>query len=400
MTQRLYYSDSYRRSFDGKVITAEPVADLRQGYGGQAGQTAVVLDQTAFYPTSGGQPFDTGTLGGAAVTDVIDGDDGVITHVVSGTLRPGEVVTGEIDWARRFDHMQQHTGQHVLSAAFDRLFGVRTESFHMGQLSATIDLAREVSAGEIAKAEDDANRVVWEDRPVTIRFATAEEAAAMPLRKETGRTGSLRLIDVQDYDLSACGGTHVERTGAIGVIAIGGWEKFKGGSRVEFLCGGRALQRFRVWRESLSAIQKHLSVPPIEMAASLERMQDEGKAVLRTLRGFQEKLAAHEAHALLAKGSSVIVEALDGWDAQGLKGIAAAATAAQPDAVVALFTTTSPALVVIARGSQSSVDAGAILKQLAAMFGGKGGGKPDLAQGGGLTGSPAQLTEAVRAFLG
>ena len=173
--------------------------------------------------------------------------------------------------------MQQHTGQHVLSAAFDRLFGVRTESFHMGQLSSTIDLAREVSESEIAKAEDDANRIVWEDRPVAIRFATAEEAAAMPLRKESARTGPLRLIDVQDYDLSACGGTHVERTGAIGVIAIGGWEKFKGGSRVEFLCGGRALQRFRVWRGALSAMQKHLSVPPIEMAASIERMQDDGE---------------------------------------------------------------------------------------------------------------------------
>ena len=211
----------------------------------------------------------------------------------------------------------------------------------------------------------------------------------MPLRKESGRTGSLRLIDVQDYDLSACGGTHVERTGAIGVIAIGGWEKFRGGSRVEFLCGTRALQRFRLWRDSLAAMQKHLSVPPIEMAASIERMQDEAKAVQRTIRGFQEKLAVHEAAALLAKGSTTIVEALEGWDAQGLKGIAAAATAAQPNAVVVLFTTTTPALVVVARGANANVDAGAVLKQLTAKFGGKGGGKPDLAQGGGLNATGA-----------
>jgi alanyl-tRNA synthetase len=314
-------------------------------------------------------------------------------------LKAGDVVTGEIDWARRFDHMQQHTGQHVLSAAFDRLCGVRTESFHMGQLSATIDLAREVTAAEVAKAEDDANRVVWEDRPVVVRFATAEQAAAMPLRKESGRTGSLRLIDVQDYDLSACGGTHVERTGAIGVIAIGGWEKFRGGSRVEFLCGTRALQRFRLWRDALAAMQKHLSVPPIEMAASIERLQDESKGLQRTIRGFQEKLAAHEAAALLAKGSTTIVEAIEGWDAQGLKAIAAAATAAQPSAVVVLFTTTTPALVVVARGTNAIVDAGAVLKQLTAKFGGKGGGKPDLAQGGGLMGSSAQLTESARALL-
>ena len=389
MTQRLYYSEPYRRNFDATVVAVDTVD----------GKLHATLDQTAFYPTSGGQPFDTGTLGGAAVSDVIDRDDGTIVHVVAGPLQPGSVVAGEIDWARRFDHMQQHTGQHVLSAAFDRLFGVRTESFHMGQLSSTIDLAREVSAAEIAKAEEDANRVVWEDRPVAIRFATAEEAAAMPLRKESGRIGSLRLIDVQDYDLSACGGTHVERTGAIGVIAIGGWEKFRGGSRVEFLCGNRALQRFRLWRDALSAMQKHLSVPPVEMAASLERMQDEAKGLQRTIRGFQEKLASHEAAALLAKGSPVIVEALEGWDAQGLKAIAAAATAARPDAIVVLFTTTTPALTVVARGANAAVDAGAVLKQLTAKFGGKGGGKPDLAQGGGLNASSADLIAAAKQIM-
>lgn len=389
MTTRIYYTEPYRRTFDATVLSAEPVA----------GRLHVTLDQTAFYPSSGGQPFDTGTLGGAAVVDVIDRDDGDITHVVSGSLKSGDVLAGEIDWARRFDHMQQHTGQHVLSAAFDRLFGVRTESFHMGQLSATIDLAREVSAAEIAKAEDDANRVVWEDRPVTIRFATAEEAAAMPLRKESGRTGALRLIDIEGYDLSACGGTHVERTGAIGVIAVGGAEKFKGGSRVEFLCGGRALERFRMWRGALAAMQQHLSVPPLDMAASIEKMQDEAKAVQRTMRGLQEKLAAHEAQALLAAGSSLVVAALDGWDAQGLKAIATAATAANPDAVIALFTTTSPSQVVIARGSNARTDAGALLKQLATQFNGKGGGKPDLAQGGGFTAATSELIAAVKAAV-
>ena len=389
MTERLYYTEPYRRSFDGTVTAVEPAGDRYH----------VVLDHTAFYPTSGGQPFDTGTLGGAAVSDVIDREDGTIAHVVSAPLRVGEVVQGEIDWARRFDHMQQHTGQHVLSAAFDRLFGARTESFHMGQLSSTIDLAAEMSPAQIARAEDDANQVVWEDRPVAIRFVTAEEAAAMPLRKESGRTGSLRLIDVQGYDLSACGGTHVERTGAIGVIAIGGWEKFRGGSRIEFLCGGRAVGRFRLWRDALGSMQKHLSVAPVEMAASIERMQEESKAQQRTIRGFQEKLAAHEAGALLAKGSKVIVEAIDGWDAQGLKGIAAAVTAADADAVVAVFTTTTPALVVIARGSRATLDANAVLKQLTAKFGGKGGGKPDLAQGGGLNAGSAELVSAARAML-
>lgn len=392
MTNRIYYTDPYRTEFDATIVAVETVD----------GRTFVTLDQTAFYPTSGGQPFDTGTLGGAAVSDVIDREDGTIVHLVSGTPKAGEVVRGAIDWARRFDHMQQHTGQHVLSAAFARLFGVRTESFHMGTASATIDLAREVSASEVARAEDEANRVVWADRPVTIRFASAEEAAAMPLRKESIRTGPLRLIEVEDFDLSACGGTHVARTGGIGVIAVSGREKFRGGSRVEFLCGGRALNRFRLWRDSLAATQQFLSVAPEEMAAAVERMQADSKAQQRTLRGFQEKLATHEAHALLAKAGdrAVIVEALEGWDAQGLKAIAVAAAAGRLDAVVVLFSTVMPALVVIARGTAAPVDAGAMLKALVAQFGGKGGGKPDLAQGGGLAGPTAQLTAAARALLG
>jgi alanyl-tRNA synthetase len=389
MTQRIYYTEPYRRAFDAKVLTATAAGD----------RLHVTLDQTTFYPTSGGQPFDTGTLGGAAVVDVVDNDDGTITHVVSGSLKLGDVVSGEIDWARRFDHMQQHTGQHVLSAAFDRLFGVRTESFHMGQQSSTIDLAREVSAAEVAKAEDDANRIVWEDRPVAIRFVTAEEAASMGMRTESARTGTLRLIDVTDYDLSACGGTHVDRTGAIGIIAIGGVEKFKGGSRVEFLCGGRALERFRLWKGALSAMQKHLSVPPTDMAASIERMQEDAKATQRNIRTFQEKLAGHEAMMLLSRGSRVIVQAIEGWDPQGLKAIAVAATAANPGAEVVLFTATNPAQVVVARGASSTIDASAVLKNLAAKFGGKGGGKPDLAQGGGLSAPIQELVAYSKTLL-
>ena len=394
MTNRLYYTEPYRTSFDGTVVAVDAVD----------GRTHVMLDQTAFYPSSGGQPFDTGTLGGAAVTDVIDRNDGSIAHVISGTLKVGEVVSGAIDWARRFDHMQQHTGQHVLSAAFDRLYGVRTESFHMGAASSTIDLAREVSAAEVARAEGEANRIVWEDRMVHIRSATAEEAAAMPLRKEPARTGPLRLIDVEDFDLSACGGTHVARTGAIGIVAIGGWEKLRGGSRVEFLCGGRALDRFRLWRDSFASAQRHLSVAPEELAPAIERMQAEAKAQLKVQRAMQEKLATHEAQSLLAKGTRVgerlvIAEAIDGWDAQGLKAMAVAAAILDPKAAIALFTTTSPALVVIAKGPEGGIDAGAVLKELVAKFGGKGGGKPDLAQGGGLAAPTAELIAAASAAL-
>src|SRR5260221_660756 len=210
MTDRLYYHDSYVHEFDANVL--ETII--------HEGKTAVVLDRTAFYPSSGGQPFDVGTLSGANVFDVVDTEDGRILHVVD-RVPDGLRVSGRIDWARRFDHMQQHTGQHVLSAAFDRLLSAKTESFHLGADGSTIDLARELSPAEIARGEDEANRVVWEDRPVTIRFAGPDEIAMLPLRKEPRREGTLRLIDVQDFDLSACGGTHVARTGAIGVIAGG-----------------------------------------------------------------------------------------------------------------------------------------------------------------------------------
>jgi alanyl-tRNA synthetase len=393
-TSRLYYKEPYRTTFDAVVASCDTI-DAR---------TQVVLDQTAFYPTSGGQPYDVGVLGAAHVLDVLDREDGEIVHVVDQPLLPGSTVSGTIDWTRRFDHMQQHTGQHVLSAAFDRLFSARTESFHLGTVSATIDLGREVTAAQIAAAEDDANRIVWEDRPVSIRFATPEEAAAMPLRKEPARTGPLRLIDIEEYDLSACGGTHVARTGAIGIIAIGSAEKFRSGTRVEFLCGGRALARFRSWRDAFAATQRHLSVSPPELAAGVERLQGESKTLQRAIRGLQEQLATHKAAELIARGRHtgdrlVIVEALDGWDAAGLKSLAAAAAAREPRAAVALFSTTSPALAVVAKGKDAPIDAAAVLKQLVAKFGGKGGGKPDLAQGGGLVGVTEELTHVAVALV-
>jgi len=239
MTERLYYTDPYLREFDADLVDTVSYE----------GQTALVLDRTAFYPDSGGQPSDAGAFGDVRVIDVVDVDDGRLLHVVD---RAPSVTRlhGTIDWTRRFDHMQQHTGQHVLSAAFARLLNPRTESFHMGVEYSTIDLAREVSAREVAQAEDEANRVVWEDRPVAIRFASAEEAAAMGLRKESKREGTLRLIDVEGFDLSACGGTHVARTGAIGIIAVSATERFRGGSRITFLCGGRALTGFRGLRDT------------------------------------------------------------------------------------------------------------------------------------------------------
>jgi len=393
MTDRLYYTDAYVTEFDADVTACVPSGD----------RFAVTLSATAFYPTSGGQPHDLGTLGGRTVTDVVDEEDGRLVHLVDGPLDIGARVHGAIDWARRFDHMQQHTGQHVLSAAFETICKARTESFHLGTASATIDLGRPVSPQEIAAAEDDANRVVWQDREVRVRFVSAEEAAALPLRKESGRSGTLRLVDVTDYDLSACGGTHVARTGGIGLISVTGWEKFKGGTRVEFRCGGRALAQLREWRDALAATNRALSVCAGELAPAIERLQGENKALARSVRTFQEQLAGHVAADLVTTAARigdrvVVAQALDGWDAVGLKAIAAS-IAATPGACAAVFSTAQPALVVVARAADVPVDAGAVLKALVAQFGGKGGGKADLAQGGGLTGDIAAIVEAARAAL-
>ena len=381
---RLYYTDSECRGFDA-IVTRSVLHE---------GRPAVVLDRTAFYPTSGGQPYDTGALGDTRVIDVVD-VGGEVIHVVSVPLAEGTRVHGDIDWTRRFDHMQQHTGQHVLSAAFERLTGNPTLSFHMGADVSTIDVGREVSPEAAARAEDEANRVVWEDRPVSIRFVSSDEAARLPLRKEPSREGPLRLIDVSEFDLSACGGTHVARTGAIGLIALLGWERFKGGSRVSFVCGGRALRSHRSLRDAVAGSVRALSVLPAELPDAIERLQAEAQDQRKAIKGFQDLLSAHQAERLLADatliaGVRVVVRALEGWDAAGLKAMATALAAAGGAAAV-LLTASLPAQAVVARSTDVQIDARAILRQLVDRFGGKGGGKPDLAQGGGLTGDLRQM---------
>jgi alanyl-tRNA synthetase len=398
MTDRLYYADPYLRDFDATVTRAEP----------REGRTLVTLDRTAFYPTTGGQPYDTGTLGGWRVVDVVDEEDGTISHVVdvgadkpepgAANLEPGVRVHGAIDWPRRFDHMQQHTGQHVLSAAFERLLRMRTVSFHLGAEVSTIDLAREASSDEIAAAEDEANRVVWEDRLVSIRFTSAAEAAQLPLRKEPVRGGTLRLIDVADFDLSACGGTHVARTGAIGVIAVSRWERFKGGQRLEFVCGGRALRAYRTLRDAVSSSVRLLSTLPQDLPASIERMQADAKDQKRQLIAQQLELAQYKASELAATaqsipGAQLVARAIDA-DANTLKAMAAA-IASRPGFIVALVSTGSPALAAIARSEGMTASAQKILQALIARFGGRGGGRPELAQGGGLVGRTEDILAAI-----
>src|SRR5262249_4093809 len=313
-------------------------------------------------------------------------------------------VHATINWPRRFDHMQQHTGQHVLSAAFERLFHIRPVSFHLGAEVSTIDLAREARPAEIAAAEDEANRVVWEDRPVSIRFASAEEAAKLPLRKEPARGGTLRLIEVADFDLSACGGTHVSRTGGIGVIAVSRWDRFKGGQRLEFACGGRALRAYRGLRDATAASVRLLSALPGELPAAIERLQSDLKEQKRVLSAQQLDLARYRADEIAAAaepipGGQLVARAIDA-DANALKAMAAA-IAARPGFVVALFSSSAPPpLAVIARAGGVKGAAQRVLAPGVERSGGGGGGRPDLAQGGGFNASPDELVAAVRQIVG
>ena len=397
MTERLYYRDSMLREFDAAVISCTPTDP-----DGPAPAFAVLLDRTAFYPSSGGQPFDTGSLGDARVLDVVDREDGEIVHVTDRAIEAGARVNGRVEWTRRFDHMQQHTGQHVLSAAFDRLFNVRTVSFHLGADTATIDLAREVTAREVAEAEGAANQVVWEDREVRVRFASEAEAAALPLRKESGRSGELRLVEVADFDLSACGGTHVPSAGMIGVIAVAATERFKGATRLTFVCGGRALRSHGRLRDVVTRATRMLSVLPEELGDAIERLQADLKEAGRTAKKTQEELAGFRAAGFRASAATIggcrgVLTAQPGWDAGALKTLAAAIVS-EPGYLVVLTGDGKPVPVVVARSADVTFDAGAWMKQATSTLGGRGGGRAELAQGG-IEATPEQVLDFARKTL-
>src|SRR3954470_6684122 len=297
MTERLYYPDSFLYEFDATV------ADVLQ----RDGRTAVVLDKSAFYPTSGGQPYDTGELSGAKVTDVSeDEDSGTVFHLVEGTPpAKGSSVHGKVDIARRRDHMQQHTGQHVLSAAFEKLFDAHTISFHMGAETCTIDLeAKSLTPAQLEKAGTLANEVVLDDRVVTITYATPEEAKQRNVRKlpplKVGQQ-KLRLIDVADFDLNACGGTHVTRTGQIGAVLLRKLEKVKQGFRVEFVCGVRAVGIAQRDYAALTDAAGKLSTHIYELPQQIVKQAEEAKAAAKGQQKLLEELAALHAEKLLAE---------------------------------------------------------------------------------------------------
>src|SRR5215470_11945619 len=377
VTERLYYSDSHLFEFDARVVD---VTDRVSGW------TAVILDRTAFYPTGGGQPSDTGTLNGARVVECIDDGDNGVLHVFQGTAPSRDaLVHGRVDWSRRLDHMQQHTGQHILSQAFVTLFNAPTKSFRVLEASCEIDVDLNNPTSEvIERAVELANNVIWEDRAITIRNVTSTEAAELPLRKEPARDGDLRLIEIEGFDLTPCGGTHAFRTGEVGMIAVRAWERAKGLTRIEFVAGTRALADYRKANKSAREVAALFSTGRDDVPQLAAQMVEEHKDLNRRLRALEELAAEVEAEKLLASArDGVVSQIFDGRDAESLKKLAQALIA--KSGVVALLASRDKdtARLVFARSADASGDMSLLMREGCAMLDGRGGGKPELAQGGG-----------------
>jgi alanyl-tRNA synthetase len=381
MTDRLYYHDSFLYDFDARVVEAFD----------SNGRTAIVLDRTAFYPTSGGQVHDLGTLTAdgrqIAVTEVADEEDGRVLHFASEPLDAGAQVHGAVDSARRLDHVQQHSGQHVLSAAFIQLFNMPTVSFHMGEESCTIDLETAgLSAEQAQKAELLANQVIAEDRPVGIRFVPLEEARQLGLRKlPPKQTGDLRLIDITNFDLTACGGTHVRATGQIGSILLRKIEKVKQGVRVEFVCGLRAVniarRDYTTLTEAAALYSSHIYDVPEQVRKSLAESKALGKAQHKLL----EELAVFSAERLLAQTSGspqVITQFFPDRDAVFIKLLAQKLTAGKNVVIALLASGAGQPTLVFAQTPGQKSNMGQLMKEAMAQLGGRGGGSADMAQGG------------------
>ena len=376
-TERLYYADCYLREFEARVLKVESGP---RGF-------HVYLDRTAFYPESGGQPMDHGTLSDIPVLALIEDGDSIV-HVLERQPE-GVLVQGKIDWPRRFDHMQQHTGQHVLSAAFAKTGNYKTVSFHLGAEVSSIDLDSDrLGRRQIEAAEDLANQIVFENREIRIFFRPVAEANRMDLRKPILREGDVRLVEIDGFDLSACGGTHVNRTGGIGLIATRKVERMKGYTRIEFVCGVRALRASRQDFEILSEASRLLSASPHQLPALIVKQSDDLRASLRTrekLTGKIAKVLGRELwQAAPEKNGRRIVQHIFNEDEQSDGKKVAHEIASHPCAVALIAIKGRPGYLYFSQSPGGQADMGTILKQTMAKFGGKGGGARDFAQGGGI----------------
>ena len=383
MTRRLYHEDSTIRDFEGTVLHSIE----------RDGATWVELDRTAFYPGGGGQPADRGRLNALSVVDVSE-DEGRVWHRVEGALAPGSRVEASVDWARRFDHMQQHTGQHILSQAFIAVAGAETRSFHLGEGEVSIDVAHPGLDPEMLRSvEERANEVVWEDREILIHEVPREEIGRFPLRKLPAVEGIVRVVEVQGFDWSACGGTHVRRTGQVGIVAILSTEKYKGGTRVAFVCGGRALRRQRDRARLLRELSLAFTAGESDLPKAVARLKEERERLDKRLKTLLSSELTREAAALIEAAP------------RGLRGPVVARHFPDRDSgeigALASLIAGRGAIALLAAGGETprahfsapagTISVGDLLGRLCREYGGKGGGRPESAQGA----IPAHALEAA-----
>ena len=381
-TQRIYYDDSFVRDFDATVLTCEPYNV--EGAIPAAPAWRVTLDRTAFYPTSGGQPFDLGTIGEARVVEVLDQDDEIV-HIVDRQVPTG-AAHAHIHWARRFDHMQQHTGQHLLSAILHQRFALPTVSFHLGAELCSIDVRGSEPTQEILdQAAIAVNEIVYEDRPVNVKYGTAEELAAAGVRKTVEREGILRAIELQGLELQPCGGTHVARTGQIGTMLLRGVSKIRQDWRIEFVCGARAERLARDDFAALKIVARKLNCAIPETVAAAERAVTERDAHFKSARASLERLAEVDARAAVQAAPSrpdgllLIAQVMDGMTPEYAQSFAREVS--KTDKAVALVVRRECGSVFFSQNPAAGKDVNALLGTALNQIGGKGGGSKDAARG-------------------
>jgi alanyl-tRNA synthetase len=401
MTLRLFRSDAFLKSFDARVVSITAYKN----------QPALVLDQTAFYPTSGGQPNDLGTINGERVIDVVelDGKGGAIGHIFEQPfeLQLGERVMGEIDWQHRFDHMQQHSGQHVLSAAFVSAAKLDTLAVHIGTDNNTLDLPTpKIEPEMIERVEQEANAIIYEDRSIVAYEVSDDAIGSVPLRKPPKVSGIIRIVEVKDYDWSACGGTHVRSTGQIGVIKIVKTEKRGNETRVTFCCGKRALSDYARINRDVNTLVETFSVLRYDTLGAVNKLRDEAKATSRALDETKAQLIAFEAKELLAMNRHAIdgrstpvtiIRVYEHRDINALRVLAKHLTN-EPNVVALLGSAGEKAMLCFARSKDVSLDMSVLLKDALKKLGdgAKGGGSPDFAQGGGVSATTQMLETILR----
>ena len=379
MTDRLYYRDSYLSSFQAEVRG-------RQAWGEKI---ALELDQTCFYPTSGGQPADRGHLNQTPVLDVLD-QDGQLLHVVAAAnLQVGDPVRGQIEWPRRFDHMQQHTGQHVLSQAFIRILEAETTSFHLGQHSCTIDLDREsLTPEDIYRVEDLANQVLFENRPIHIRFIDSAAQDQVPVRKRSTRSGQVRLVEIDDFDHSPCGGTHCRSTAEIGLIKIRKWERAKKQARVEFYCGWRALRDYRWKNRAVYRLSQLFSVSDSQVLEAARQMQNREAGARKRVARVEDQLLELEGQLLLQRcvrraSFELIREIFTEREIRELKELAGKISRDGPGRIVLFGLRSERPALVFACSRDVPFDMNQWIAEVAPLIQGRGGGQAWQAQAGG-----------------